>query len=483
MVVPPQNQGNNTEKFLKNDTFESSVTARSNSTASPICKPDSIKKIDFGYDGEFYWSRSQVGYALGAFFYAYIPMQVVAGVLADKFGIRHVVGTGILIGGILSLLTPVAARLHYGLLIAVRLLMGISLGVVFPCIISCIGKWVPDNERSSYIGIVYSGPSTGIIVSYLLAGYLCPYSWTLVFYILGGVAVLWYITFMFIVFSSPDDHPRISNEEKLYIRNSYKNNDTTQKLEQIPWKSILTSPSVWGYCATHFSFGWIIYTVSAGIPLYMQDVLYFNIKNNGLLSSIPPLITICCGAGLGILFDFLHRTVIRSRRVMRKTMHTVYVLGSGLAVIVLGYIDCQYRNVAVVMFCTVYFFVCFFRGGASLTPSDIAPRMAGLVCGFANCIGNFSGFLAPMAIGNLTPNGTQIEWQRIFFLAAGISGFGWLCFVFFVSTEEQAWARSEAQVVETQVPGEECNNLEPLTKPNGSNPDYTDTGESEQDVI
>ena len=44
--------------------------------------------------------------------------------MGDKFGARHVMGTGMLIGGILSLLTPVAARLHYGLLIALRLVMG-----------------------------------------------------------------------------------------------------------------------------------------------------------------------------------------------------------------------------------------------------------------------------------------------------------------------------------------------------------------------
>ena len=485
MVVPPQNQKlNNTDDIVKNDTFDSSMTARLNSTSKSLCEPDSNKKMDFGYEGEFYWSRSQVGYALGAFFYAYIPMQVVAGVLADKFGIRHVVGIGILTGGILSLLTPVAARLHYGLLIAVRLVMGISLGVMFPCINSCIGKWVPDNERSTFIGVVFSGPSAGIIVSYLLSGYLCPYSWTLVFYILGGMTVLWYIAFMFIVFSSPEDHPRISNEEKLYIRHSYKSQDNTQKPERIPWKGIITSPSVWGISAAQFCSGMIMYTVSAGIPLYMQDVLYFNIKNNGLLSSIPPLITICCSAGLGTLFDFLHRTVIKSRRVMRKTTQSIYVLGSGLAVIVVGYIDCKNRNIAVGMFCMVYFCVCFIRGGASLTPSDIAPRIAGLVYGVANCIGNFSGFLAPMAIGNLTPNGSQEEWQRIFFLSTGVSGFGWLCYLFLVSTEEQPWARAEAQVVETQVPGEECYNLEPnKTNPNESNSGYIENDESKQDVI
>ena len=454
MVIPIQHRALNNTVFMSNHTSVSNKTTGVSDNSNPHCDANTNQKVDFGYEGEFYWSRSQVGYALGAFFYAYIPMQVIAGVLADKFGIRHVVGIGILTGGILSLLTPVAARLHYGLLLAVRLLMGLSLGVMFPCVNSCIGKWVPDNERSTFVGAVFSGPSAGIIVSYLVAGYLCPYSWTLVFYILGGVAVLWYIAFMFIVFSSPEDHPRISNEEKLYIRNSYKNKDNTQKPELIPWKSILTSPSVWGLCIAQFSSAWVIYTSSSGIPLYLQDVLYFNIKSNGLLSSIPPFIIVCCGTPLGTLFDFLHRTVIKSRRVMRKTAHSIYALGATLAILVVGHLSCEHRNAAIAMFSLVSFCVCFKRSGSTLTPSDIAPRLAGLVYGVANCFGNFSGFLAPMAIGNLTLNGTQAEWQKIFFLAAGVSGFGWLCFVFLVSTEEQPWARAETQMVAT-VPGEE----------------------------
>ena len=50
--------------------------------------------------------------------------QILAGWLADKYGARHVLGTGMLIGGILSALTPVAARLHYGVLIGLRAVMG-----------------------------------------------------------------------------------------------------------------------------------------------------------------------------------------------------------------------------------------------------------------------------------------------------------------------------------------------------------------------
>lgn len=44
--------------------------------------------------------------------------------LAERFGAKWIFGGGIFIAGILTLLTPLAARIHVGLLIIIRLLIG-----------------------------------------------------------------------------------------------------------------------------------------------------------------------------------------------------------------------------------------------------------------------------------------------------------------------------------------------------------------------
>jgi ACS family sodium-dependent inorganic phosphate cotransporter-like MFS transporter 5 len=50
--------------------------------------------------------------------------NLILGILAERFGAKWIFGGSILIAGILTLLTPFAARLHVGLLIAIRLLIG-----------------------------------------------------------------------------------------------------------------------------------------------------------------------------------------------------------------------------------------------------------------------------------------------------------------------------------------------------------------------
>ncbi|KAK3890936.1 hypothetical protein Pcinc_005103 [Petrolisthes cinctipes] len=50
--------------------------------------------------------------------------QVVGGRLAERYGAKWVFGVSILSGGVANLLTPTAARLHYGVLIALRAMQG-----------------------------------------------------------------------------------------------------------------------------------------------------------------------------------------------------------------------------------------------------------------------------------------------------------------------------------------------------------------------
>ncbi len=47
------------------------------------------------------------------------------GTLAERFGAKWIFGCGMLAAGILTLLTPLAARSHVGLLIFIRVLIGI----------------------------------------------------------------------------------------------------------------------------------------------------------------------------------------------------------------------------------------------------------------------------------------------------------------------------------------------------------------------
>lgn len=45
--------------------------------------------------------------------------------------------------------------------------------------------------------------------------------WPLAFYFFGVVAVLWFIPWLYLIYNTPDEHPRISSQEKEYIQSGF----------------------------------------------------------------------------------------------------------------------------------------------------------------------------------------------------------------------------------------------------------------------
>lgn len=74
---------------------------------------------------------------------------------------------------ILTILTPLAAKLGVGVLIALRVLEGLFEGVTFPAFHAVLGRWVPIHERTKYSTLAYAGAQFGTVVSNPVSGYLC----------------------------------------------------------------------------------------------------------------------------------------------------------------------------------------------------------------------------------------------------------------------------------------------------------------------
>ena len=77
-------------------------------------------------DGPFVWPKQIQGYVLGSFFYGYLISQVPAGMLAQRYSGKWVFALFYAISTIGTLITPMAARYHFGVLIVVRAIVGIG---------------------------------------------------------------------------------------------------------------------------------------------------------------------------------------------------------------------------------------------------------------------------------------------------------------------------------------------------------------------
>lgn len=74
---------------------------------------------------EFEWDSSTQGYVLSSFFYGYITTQLFGGWVATKIGGKRVFAIGIGVTALLTLITPVAARISVYFLLVVRIIEGV----------------------------------------------------------------------------------------------------------------------------------------------------------------------------------------------------------------------------------------------------------------------------------------------------------------------------------------------------------------------
>ena len=118
---------------------------------------DHICYLKFQEDGEFLWDAQTQGLILGSFFWGYLLTQLPGGIFAKRFGGKRVMGYGLLMTAVLTLLTPIAARWGVGALFVVRILEGIGEGVVFPAMHCLLSVWVAPLERSKYSAFIYLG--------------------------------------------------------------------------------------------------------------------------------------------------------------------------------------------------------------------------------------------------------------------------------------------------------------------------------------
>ena len=106
---------------------------------------------------------------------------------------------------------------------------------------------------------------------------------------------------------------------------------------------MLTSKVVWSVAVGHLASNWAVYQMNQLLPTYLNDVLDFDIKANGLVSAAPFIVQSVMTFIAGWLTD-----VIRSRDwlrtiTIRKINNLIGLAVPGITVVLAGY---SYENKA-----------------------------------------------------------------------------------------------------------------------------------------
>ncbi|XP_002739690.1 vesicular glutamate transporter 3-like [Saccoglossus kowalevskii] len=388
---------------------------------------------------EFDWSPNIVGLMHGSFFWGYIVTQIPGGYLASRFPANRIFGIAICTTSFLNLLIPTACRVHWGFVIAVRIVQGLVEGVTYPAAHGMWSKWAPPLERSRLVTLSFSGSYAGAVIGMPVSGLLTDYlGWPSPFYLYGVVGVLWSISWFFIIHETPATHPTITEAERIHIEESIGESAFLYKGQKTPWKSFFTSLPVYAIIVANICRSWTFYLLLTSSPSYFEEVYGYDLSAVGVISALPHLImTIIVPLG-GQLADYLRGRQILTTTIVRKIFNCGGFGMEAVFLIIVGY--STGKEMAIICLIIAVGFSGFAISGFNVNHLDIAPRYASILMGLSNAAGTLSGMLCPIMVGHLTPEETPKEWSRVYLISAMIHFVGVLFYGIFASGEKQKWA-------------------------------------------
>ncbi|MBI1808566.1 MAG: ACS family MFS transporter [Gemmatimonadetes bacterium] len=339
-----------------------------------------ISVASIAMQGEFGWTETTKGIVLSSFFVGYLLLQVVSGTLAARYGGRIVLGTAVIWWSLWTMLTPRAAYLSLGMLIAARVALGLGEAAVFPACVNMVGRWVPVESRSRAVALFMSGLSLGTVFALPVSGWLVhAYGWPMPFYAFGLVGLAWAVTWFWRVAEG-----RGVPEEP------------SASPGHVPWRRLLGAPPVWAIVVAHFCTNWSLYVLLAWLPSYFKSTFGVSIANAGLLSAAPSLATFVLANAAGTIADRMMRRG-RSATVVRKIMQSIGSFGIATFLLLLPLAGSA--TTGMFLMCAAAGALGFTLAGFAPNCFDIAPRHASVIWGISNTFATIPGIVGVAVTG------------------------------------------------------------------------------------
>jgi ACS family hexuronate transporter-like MFS transporter len=235
----------------------------------------------------YHWTEIDYSNIVFAFTAAYAIGLLLVGRIMDLLGVRKGFSLAVIVWSIAAMGHALARSvLGFG---AARFALGLGESGSFPASIKTVAEWFPRKERALATGLFNSGTNIGAVVAPLVVPWLTiAYGWQWAFIATGALGFIWVITW-WAMYSSPQEHPRISRAELAHIQS-----DPPEAQSRIEWQKLLPHRQTWAFAAGKFLTDpiWWVYLY------WVPDFLH---KNHGLsLTEIgPPVVTIYLLADIG----------------------------------------------------------------------------------------------------------------------------------------------------------------------------------------
>jgi MFS transporter, ACS family, D-galactonate transporter len=353
-------------------------------------------------------SDSHRGALNSAFFWSYAALQIPAGWVVDRYGVKFPFAIGFLFWSLTSAATALAGSMRQ--LLGLRVLLGVGESVTTPAGMRWIRFHCPEHQRGLVVGLYMAAAKLGPGVGAPIAAWLIAHSgWRLMFVALGLGGLVWLAPWLKLV---QDDDREI---EAAQVRKA--------PAARVPFLRVIASPVIWGTVVGTFCYQYFVYFCMTWMPAYFVDRHNLSLRSSAWYTMFSFVGTAAVATLAGWAAD---RLIARGGDPVRvRKAFTI----AGFLVASTELIGAYSDSPSVSLF-----FAVFSLSGLGLTTANywaltqtlIPGAAVGRIVGIQNCAANLPGIVAPLLTGWLkqATGGYTAPMQAIWvFLLAGVASY------------------------------------------------------------
>jgi sugar phosphate permease len=374
-------------------------------------------------------SKTEFGYALGAFTIAYGLFEVPTGHWGDRFGSRGVVTRIVVWWSAFTAFTGMVTGLW--MLIAVRFLFGAGEAGAYPNIARIVAHWFPRRERGRAQGLVITAAQIGGAVAPIITAYtIVAIGWRSAFVVYSVLGVAWAVAFYLMFRDNPANDPHANSAEVALISADAFVTDTAHEHPRVPWRSILTNSNIWLLGTLQSCSSFLSYMFMGWYPAYLEQGRGVNSVTAGQMSSV-----VLAGAAVGCLGSgFINDYLARLTNFHPARFRIYGFAGTALAAVALVIsINCESAWASSIWASLAFMAAVSQQATFWAVTTEIGGRHLGVVFGLMNSMGVPGATISSMFLGQFV-DGMQArgfegraQWDPAFYIYAAVLVVGAIC--------------------------------------------------------
>jgi MFS family permease len=371
----------------------------------------SVALADPAFKKLFQLNDSQRGLLGSIFFWSYAFLQIPAGWLADRYGVKWPYAIAFIFWSLISALTAFAGSVTH--ILALRLLLGIGEALVTPASMRWIRFNVPEGVRGTATGIYMSGTKYGPAIGTPLAAHLLQaFGWQQMFLILGLGCMVWLVPWLLMV---RNDDRALEAEQ---VRKS--------AAAALPFSEVLQTPAIWGILWGTFCYNYFVYFSLTWLPAYLVERRGMTQADMGIIAGF----SFGGMATLAIIAGAVADAIIHSGRdpvLVRKAFTIAGLLIASTEII--GALSDSHQVAMIFAIVSLSGLGLATANYWALTLTLMPGAAAGRIAGTQNMASNVAGIVAPLLTGFLlqkTGSYNAAMFAIVAFLVSGAAAYAFI---------------------------------------------------------